>query len=121
MPSPKRNISHRPRRSKSPDRVEDIELATVRLELKTRVEPTWGIGVEPDAYMTDLYGDILLPKDDADDEIIRTKHEANARPVQAKFVDLRQSMDILISDFGLGLEDVFQPDRQEHASSRQLA
>jgi GNAT superfamily N-acetyltransferase len=69
MPSPKRNISHRPRRSKSPDRVEEIELATVRLELKTRVEPTWGIGVEPDAYITDLAGDILLVKEDADDEM----------------------------------------------------
>ena len=69
MPSPKRNISHRPRRAKSPDRAEEIELATVRLELKTRVEPTWGRGVEPDAYMTDLGGDILLATEDADGEI----------------------------------------------------
>ena len=68
MPSQKRNISHRPRRSKSPDRVQEIELATVRLELKTRVEPTWGIGVEPDAYITDLHGDILLASEDSDDE-----------------------------------------------------
>ena len=69
MPSPRRKISHRPRRAKSPDRAEEIELATVRLELKSRVEPTWGRGVEPDAYITDLDGDILLPKEDADDEI----------------------------------------------------
>jgi GNAT superfamily N-acetyltransferase len=69
MPSPRRKISHRPRRAKSPDRAEEIELATIRLELKSRVEPTWGRGVAPDAYITDLDGDILLANEDAGDEI----------------------------------------------------
>ena len=68
MPPNKRK-AHRPRRAKSPDRAEEIELATIRLELKSRVEPTWGRGVEPDAYITDLDGEILLPKEDTDDEI----------------------------------------------------
>jgi len=68
MPPNKRK-AHRPRQAKSPDRAEKIELAILRLELKSRVEPTWGRGVEPDAYITDLDGEILLPKEDSDDEI----------------------------------------------------
>lgn len=39
------------------------------MELKSRVRPTWGRGVEPDAYITDLDGDILLEKGGADDEL----------------------------------------------------
>ncbi len=69
MSSTKHKVAHRPRRAKSPDRAEEIELATVYLELKSRVAPTWGRCVEPDSYITDLEGDILLPRSDADDEI----------------------------------------------------
>lgn len=59
---------HRPRRAKSSSRVEEVELATLYLESKSRVSPTWGGPVEPDAYITDLDGEILLARDD-DDEI----------------------------------------------------
>jgi hypothetical protein len=69
MPSTKRKIAHRRRLPKSADRAEEIELATVYLELKSRLAPTWGRCVEPDAYVTDLDGDILLAGGDADDEI----------------------------------------------------
>jgi hypothetical protein len=53
MPSTKRKLTHRRRLPKSADRAEEIELATVYLELKSRVAPTWGSCVEPDAYVTD--------------------------------------------------------------------
>ena len=69
MPSTKQKTTHRRRRSKLADRTEEIELASLHLEVKGYVSPTWDIGAEPDAYITDLAGDILLPKADADDEI----------------------------------------------------
>jgi len=69
MPSTKQKVNHRPRRAKLPDRSEEIELATIYLELNSRVAPTWGRCVEPDAYITDLEGEILLPRGDTDDEI----------------------------------------------------
>jgi len=69
MPSTKRKITHRRRPAKSAARAEEIELATVYLELKSRVAPTWGRCIEPDAYITDLDGDILLAQGDEDDEI----------------------------------------------------
>ena len=62
-------MAHRSRRARSEDRAEEIELASVYLELKSRVEPTWGECIEPDAYITDLDGDILLPRSEVDDEI----------------------------------------------------
>jgi len=62
-------MAHRSRRARSEDRAEEIELASVYLELKSRVEPTWGECIEPDAYITDLDGDILPPRSEVDDEI----------------------------------------------------
>jgi hypothetical protein len=78
MPSAKHKVVHRSRRAKSEDRAEDFELASVYLELKSRVEPTWGKCVEPDAYITDLDGDILLPRAEADDEICVGKISAHS-------------------------------------------
>ncbi len=62
-------MTHRPGRSKLADRIEEVELASVHLEIKAHVSSTWESGVEPDAYVTDLQGDILLPNPDADDDI----------------------------------------------------
>ncbi len=69
MPYAKHRVAQRSRRAKSEDRAEEMELPSVFLGLKSRVAPTWGKYVEPDAYITDLDGDILLPRSDADDEI----------------------------------------------------
>jgi GNAT superfamily N-acetyltransferase len=69
MASTKQKMTHRPRRSKRADQIEEIELASVQLEVKGHISPTWDKGAEPDAYITDLAGDILLPKAEADDEI----------------------------------------------------
>jgi hypothetical protein len=63
------DIAHTSAKAKSPGRAEVMELATVYLELKSRVSPTWGRCVEPDAYITDLQVDILLARGDAGDEI----------------------------------------------------
>jgi hypothetical protein len=62
-------VIHRSRQSKSTRRVEEIELATVYLELNSRVQPTWGQSVEPDAYITDLEGGILVAREAADGEL----------------------------------------------------
>ena len=68
MPSTKCKTTPARRLPKSASRAEEIELATIYLELKSRVAPTWGRCVEPDADVKDLDGDILLAGD-ADDEI----------------------------------------------------
>ena len=78
MRSARHKAVHRSRRAKSERRTEEIELPSVYLELKSRVEPTWGRGVEPDAYITDLDGDILLPRSEADDEICVGKISAHS-------------------------------------------
>jgi GNAT superfamily N-acetyltransferase len=66
MPSTKQKTAHRPPRTKAEDQ---IELASVHLELKSRVASTWNVGAEPDAYLTDLDGDILLPRYETGDDI----------------------------------------------------
>lgn len=48
---------------------EELELPRIYLELNSRVQPTWGPSVEPDAYITDLNGEILLSREGADDEL----------------------------------------------------
>jgi hypothetical protein len=57
---------HRPRRRRPA-----IELAPVSLQLKSHVFPAWECA-EPDAYIVDLNGDILLAGDDEDDTRIGT-------------------------------------------------
>lgn len=54
-------VSHTSRQPRSTVRAEEIELATVYLELNIRVQPTWGHSVEPDAYITDIDGGIIVP------------------------------------------------------------
>lgn len=68
MPATIQKSTHRSRQPKLIRQAEEIELATVYLELNSRVQPTWGQPVEPDAYITDLEGHILVP-DEADREV----------------------------------------------------
>jgi hypothetical protein len=42
MPSTKHKTTFRSLRAKPTDKAEEIELASVYLELNTRVQPTWG-------------------------------------------------------------------------------
>lgn len=77
MPS-KREVAHGSPRTRPTNRGEGIELASVYLQLKTRVTPTWGVCVESDSYITDLGGDILLTQNDTDDEICVGKISAHS-------------------------------------------
>jgi hypothetical protein len=69
MPSTKHKINDTVRQALPTHRDEAIELAAVYLELNSRVQPTWGRAVEPDAYITDLDGDILVSREGVDDEL----------------------------------------------------
>lgn len=93
MPSIKHE-AHRPRRAKSPGRVEEVDLATVYLELRSRVSPTWGRSVEPDAYIIDLDGDILLARGD-DDEIPVGKISAHSVHLDEAYEDGVSWFDVL--------------------------
>ena len=69
MPSTKHKL-HDSVRQASPTRPdEELELARVYLEISSRVQPTWGPAVEPDAYITDLEGEILVSREGAHDEL----------------------------------------------------
>jgi GNAT superfamily N-acetyltransferase len=69
MPATVYKLTQKSPQPKSMRRTEEIELATVYLELNSHVQPTWGQPVEPDAYITDLEGHILVPDDGADREV----------------------------------------------------
>ena len=69
MPSTKHKLNDNLRQALPIHQDEEIELARVYLELNTRVQPTWGPAVEPDAYITDLEGEILVSREGADDGI----------------------------------------------------
>ena len=69
MPSTKHRLNLSDYQALPTRRDEEIELARVYLELNTRVQPTWGWSVEPDAYITDLEGEILVSREGAGDEL----------------------------------------------------
>ena len=69
MPSTKHRLKDSGRQALPTHRDEEIELDRVYLELNSRVQPTWGRSVEPDAYITDLNGEILVSREGADDEL----------------------------------------------------
>lgn len=69
MPVTKHRLNDSVRQALPTRREEEIELARVYLELNSRVQPTWGPSVEPDAYITDLDGEILVSRDGANDEL----------------------------------------------------
>ena len=69
MPSTKHRLNDGDRQALQTRREEEIELARVFLELNNRVQPTWGRAVKPDAYITDLDGEILVSAEGADDEL----------------------------------------------------
>lgn len=73
-------------RRKPRDREErSVELASVYLELKSRVEPTWD-NPEPDDYIIDLRGDILIRGEQDDDD-------ARVGNISAFYVHLEQAYD----------------------------
>lgn len=93
MPSTTHKLTHRSRQSKSTRRAEEIELATVYLELNSRVQPTWGQSVEPDAYITDLEGGILVPREGTDGELrVGTVSAHSVHPVKLTRTESRGSM-----------------------------
>src|SRR3954452_3596636 len=69
MPSTKDRLNDNVRQALPTNRDEEMELARVHLELNSRVQPTWGRSVEPDAYITDLDGEIVVSREGADDEL----------------------------------------------------
>ena len=69
MPSTQHSFKDNGSQSSTTHGDEEVELAKVYLELNSRVQPTWGQSVEPDAYITDLSGEILVSHEGADDEL----------------------------------------------------
>ena len=69
MPSRKHRLNDGDRQALPTHGDEELELISVHLGLNSRVQPTWGPSVEPDAYITDLDGEILVPREGADDQI----------------------------------------------------
>jgi hypothetical protein len=69
MPFRKDRLNHSSPEALPARQHEELELARVYLELNSRVQPTWGRSVEPDAYITDWGGEILVSREGADDEL----------------------------------------------------
>jgi hypothetical protein len=61
--------NHKKRARKSVHR-KDVELASVRLGMESRVDAPWDGLAGPDAYITDLDGEILIPGEEDESEIV---------------------------------------------------